>query len=189
MVLLPAASLLLSEQQTLVPSSAEVPLRLRSSRVAAPADPARVKVQVRTPEKMAHVAPARVSGDSLHAAVKPEAVAAALVATAPAAAHAASAVWWVGPTKVALGSVLTIGTVLFLFRVVLSWFPKYDLTVLPWSLVAKPTEPVLGVTRKVIPPVAGVDISPLVWVGILSFISEVVTGPQGLLSIIEKKGI
>ena len=30
---------------------------------------------------------------------------------------------------------------------------RYDLTVLPWSLVAKPTEPVLGVTRKVIPPV------------------------------------
>ena len=42
---------------------------------------------------------------------------------------------------------------------------------------------------KSVREVAGVDISPLVWVGILSFISEVVTGPQGLLSIIEKKGI
>ena len=65
MVLLPAASLLLSEQQTLVPSSAEVPLRLRSSRVAAPADPARVKVQVRTPEKMAHVRPDASGGDGV----------------------------------------------------------------------------------------------------------------------------
>jgi YggT family protein len=39
-----------------------------------------------------------------------------------------------------------------------------------------------------IPPVAGVDITPIVWVSILSFISEILTGPQGLLNIIERKG-
>ena len=35
----------------------------------------------------------------------------------------------------------------------------------------------------------GVDISPLVWVAILSFFSEILVGPQGLLSIMQKKGM
>ena len=95
---------------------------------------------------------------------------------------------WVAPTKFVLAPVLTIGTVLFLMRVVLSWFPKYDLKELPWSIAALPTEPILKPTRLLIPPVAGVDISPLVWVGFLSFINEILLGPQGLLTIIERKG-
>ena len=91
---------------------------------------------------------------------------------------AASDVSWVGPTKFVLQPLLTLGTLAMLFRVVLSWFPKYDLKEMPWILVAAPTEPILKFTRLVIPPVAGVDISPIVWVSILSFISEILTGPQ-----------
>ena len=87
-----------------------------------------------------------------------------------------------------LQPLLTLGTLAFLFRVVLSWFPKYNLNEFPWSLVAGPTEPILKPTRMLIPPVSGVDISPIVWVSILSFISEILTGPQGLLTIIERKG-
>ena len=81
---------------------------------------------------------------------------------------------------------LTVGTVFFLMRVVLSWFPSYNLNELPWSVVATPTEPFLKPTRKLVPPVAGVDISPIVWVSILSFFSETLTGPQGLLTILQK---
>lgn len=101
---------------------------------------------------------------------------------------AASDVAWVGPTKFVLQPLLTLGTLAFLFRVVLSWFPKYDLNEMPFKLVAAPTEPILKPTRALIPPVSGVDISPIVWVSILSFISEILTGPQGLLTIIERKG-
>jgi len=101
---------------------------------------------------------------------------------------AASDVSWIAPTKFVLGPTLTIFTVLFLMRVVLSWFPKYDLKELPWSIAAVPTEPLLKPTRALIPPVAGVDISPLVWVGFLSFLSEILVGPQGLLSIMQSKG-
>ena len=54
--------------------------------------------------------------------------------------------------------------------------------------VAAPTEPLLKPTRKVVPPVAGVDISPIIWVSILSFISEILIGPQGLLTIMQKRG-
>ena len=107
-------------------------------------------------------------------------------------AFAASAVnpeiAWVAPTKAVMGPILTLGTLAFLFRVVLSWFPKYDLKELPWSVIAIPTEPFLKPTRALVPPVAGVDISPIVWVALLSFFSEIFLGPQGLLTIIEKKG-
>lgn len=103
-------------------------------------------------------------------------------------AAAASDVAWVAPTKFFLGTTFTLGTVAFLMRVVLSWFPKYNLNEPPWNIAAIPTEPILKPTRQLIPPVAGVDISPLVWVGILSFFSEILTGPQGLLTIIEKRG-
>ena len=73
-------------------------------------------------------------------------------------------------------------------RVVLSWFPKYNLNELPWNIAAWPTEPILKPTRALVPPVAGVDVSPLIWVGILTFLSEILVGPQGILSIIERKG-
>jgi len=100
----------------------------------------------------------------------------------------ASDVSWIAPTKLVLGPMLSIGTIFFLIRVVLSWFPKYSLDELPWSVVAIPTEPLLKTTRKVVPPVAGVDISPIIWVSILSFISEILLGPQGLLTIMQKRG-
>ena len=80
----------------------------------------------------------------------------ALLAVAEPAAAASADIAWVGPTKLVLQPLLTIGTLAFLFRVVLSWFPKYDLKELPWSLVAAPTEPILKPTRLLIPPVGGV---------------------------------
>lgn len=109
-----------------------------------------------------------------------------LAAVEPAAA---ADVGWIAPTKLVLGPVLSLFTIAFLMRVVLSWFPAYDLTQLPWSIAAIPTEPLLKPTRKLVPPVAGVDISPLIWVAALSFFNEILTGPQGILTIMQKKGM
>ena len=50
---------------------------------------------------------------------------------------AASDVGWVAPTKFLLQPLLTIGTLAFLMRTVLSWFPKYDLNQLPWVMYEK----------------------------------------------------
>jgi YggT family protein len=58
---------------------------------------------------------------------------------------------------------------------------------LPWSVVVKPTEPVLGPTRQLIKPVGGVDISPIIWVALLSFINEILLGPQGILNLLQRK--
>ncbi|MBW4694578.1 MAG: YggT family protein [Lyngbya sp. HA4199-MV5] len=82
----------------------------------------------------------------------------------------------------ALGSVLGIMTFLFIFRIVLTWYPQVDLTRFPFYLVAVPTEPFLAPSRKVVSPIGGVDITPILWVGIMSFLREILLGQQGLLT-------
>ncbi|NEO86405.1 MAG: YggT family protein [Spirulina sp. SIO3F2] len=70
---------------------------------------------------------------------------------------------------------------LFILRIVLTWYPQAQLNQLPWSLIVLPTEPFLAVTRRLVPPLGGVDISPIIWVGIVSLLREILVGQQGLL--------
>ncbi len=70
---------------------------------------------------------------------------------------------------------------LFIFRIVLTWYPQIDLNRLPFNLIAWPTEPFLIPMRKIVPPLGGVDITPIIWVGIFSLIRELLVGQQGLL--------
>jgi len=159
-----------------------------ASSTALAAQPAMVTVP------SAKVAAAAAAGVASVATVEPASSAEPALAAALGASQqtmlflAKSDTSWIGPTKAVVGPLLSIFTILFLFRVVLSWFPKYDLNVLPWNIAAWPTEPILKPTRRLIPPVAGVDISPIVWVAFLSFLSEILIGPQGLLSILQKQG-
>ncbi len=81
-----------------------------------------------------------------------------------------------------LGILLMLMTVLFVFRIVLTWYPQIDLTRFPFNLIAIPTEPFLAPSRKIIPPLGGVDITPIIWVGIFSLIREILLGQQGLLT-------
>lgn len=83
-----------------------------------------------------------------------------------------------------LGLFFALMTLLFIFRIVLTWYPQVDLKRFPFSLIAFLTEPLLSPTRKVIPPIGGVDITPIVWVGIFSFLREILIGQQGLLSML-----
>lgn len=81
-----------------------------------------------------------------------------------------------------LGLTLGLMMLLFIFRIVLTWYPQIDLNRLPFNLVAWPTEPFLSPTRKLIPPLGGVDITPILWVGIFSLLREILLGQQGLLT-------
>ncbi len=85
-------------------------------------------------------------------------------------------------TSWTLGLGLTLMTLLFIFRIVLTWYPQINLNQLPFNLVAWPTEPFLAPTRKIVPPIGGVDISPILWVGIFSLLREMLLGQQGLLT-------
>lgn len=81
-----------------------------------------------------------------------------------------------------LGIFLAVMTVLFIFRIILTWYPQVELTRLPWKLIAIPTEPLLIPLRKLIPPLGGVDISPILWVGICTLLREILLGQQGVLT-------
>jgi YggT family protein len=79
---------------------------------------------------------------------------------------------------------LVIMTFLFIFRIVLTWYPQVESQKFPFSLVIAPTEPFLAPARKIIPPIGGVDITPIVWVAILSLIREILVGQQGLITML-----
>ena len=81
-----------------------------------------------------------------------------------------------------LGLLLSIWSLTFLFRIILSWYPKIDLDKGVWQLVFWPTENVLVITRKFISPIGGVDVTPVIWLGIVSLIRELLVGQQGLIS-------
>lgn len=77
---------------------------------------------------------------------------------------------------------LGLAILFFVFRIVLSWYPQVDLTKFPLNLVAVTTEPFLAIVRRVVSPIGGVDISPVIWVGVFSLLREILLGQQGLLT-------
>ncbi|WP_226414507.1 YggT family protein [Synechococcus sp. MU1642] len=81
-----------------------------------------------------------------------------------------------------LGLLLAAWTLTFLLRIVLTWYPQVDLNQGAWPVVAWPTEPVLAVSRRVVAPIGGVDVTPVIWVGLISLVRELLVGQQGLLS-------
>jgi|TARA_B100001939_G_C16403562_1_gene389334 YggT family protein len=81
-----------------------------------------------------------------------------------------------------LGLLLAALTLAFLLRIVLTWYPQVDLKQGAWPLIAWPTEPVLSLTRRVVAPIGGVDVTPVIWVGLLSLLRELLVGQQGMLS-------
>ena len=84
---------------------------------------------------------------------------------------------------VALGILLSFLTLIFLMRLILTWYPKVDLNKGFLLLIAIPTSYILNFTRKLIPPIGGVDIGPVIWIGILSFLREILVGQQGLIKL------
>ncbi|KAF8646844.1 hypothetical protein HU200_065648 [Digitaria exilis] len=96
----------------------------------------------------------------------------------PATAKAVAGV--AGPALSALGF-------LFILRIVMSWYPRLPVTEFPYVLAYAPTEPFLVVTRRIIPPLGGVDVTPVVWFGLVSFLNEILVGPQGLLVLLSQQ--
>jgi len=81
-----------------------------------------------------------------------------------------------------LGLVLAAWTLLFLFRIVLTWYPQVDLTTGAMRLIGAPTEPLLAATRRLVQPIGGVDVTPVIWVGLISLLRELLVGQQGLVT-------
>ena len=88
-----------------------------------------------------------------------------------------------------IGIFLSFLTVVFLIRLILTWYPKVDLNKGFWLFIAIPTSAILNFTRKIIPPIGGVDVGPVIWIGIISFLREILVGQQGLIKLAIQKSI
>ena len=88
-----------------------------------------------------------------------------------------------------LGILLSFLTLVFLIRLILTWYPKVDLNKGFWLLIAIPTSSILNLTRKLIPPIGGVDVGPVIWIGIISFVREILVGQQGLIKLAIQRSI
>jgi YggT family protein len=89
-------------------------------------------------------------------------------------------------TSLILGLILGLMIFLFIFRIILTWYPQVNLNRLPFNLIAWPTEPFLIPLRKLVQPIGGVDITPIIWVGIFSLVREILLGQQGLLTMMSR---
>ena len=112
----------------------------------------------------------------------PFASAATLAAAAPDPASLALLRQLLPPVHLVLGLLLATWTLLFLFRIVLTWYPQVDLSQGAMRFVAIPTEPLLAPTRRLIAPIGGVDVTPVIWVGLISLVREILVGQQGLIT-------
>ena len=84
---------------------------------------------------------------------------------------------------ITLGIFLSFLTIVFLIRLILTWYPKVDLNKGFWLLISIPSSSILNLTRKLIPPIGGVDVGPVIWIGVISFIREILVGQQGLIKL------
>ena len=85
-------------------------------------------------------------------------------------------------SSLVIGLLLAAWTLLFLFRIVLTWYPQISSENPLVALVVIPTEPLLSPTRKLIQPIGGVDVTPVIWVGLVSLLRELLVGQQGLIT-------
>jgi YggT family protein len=83
---------------------------------------------------------------------------------------------------IAISLLLGLMTILFIFRIVLTWYPQAELSKFPFNLVVVPTEPLLKPLRKIVAPIGGVDITPIILVGLCTLLREILVGQQGLIT-------
>ncbi|MBD1996197.1 YggT family protein [Leptolyngbya sp. FACHB-541] len=74
---------------------------------------------------------------------------------------------------------LRIYIALLFIRILLSWFPTVNWMNPPFSILSQLTDPYLNVFRSFIPPLGGIDLSPMLAIFLLSFVAQAVTGLAG----------
>jgi YggT family protein len=69
--------------------------------------------------------------------------------------------------------------VLIILRVLLSWFPTVDWLNPPFSILSQLTDPYLNLFRSIIPPLGGMDFSPMLATFLLWFVAGQLTAFSG----------
>ena len=77
-----------------------------------------------------------------------------------------------------LATFLQIYLVLLFIRILLSWFPNVNWYDPPFSILSQLTDPYLNIFRSFIPPVGGIDFSPMLAIILLQVVSSLLTSLQ-----------
>ena len=85
---------------------------------------------------------------------------------------------------ITLGLFLSFLTLMFLIRLIMTWYPNIDSSQGLWIIVKLPTNMILRITKQIVPPIGGVDITPVIWIGLISFLREILVGQQGLIKLV-----
>ncbi|MEM6714360.1 MAG: YggT family protein [Cyanobacteria bacterium P01_D01_bin.6] len=79
---------------------------------------------------------------------------------------------FVGMFAQAFATFLNIYFVLLIIRILLSWFPNVDWMSQPFATVSQLTDPYLNLFRSIIPPLGGIDFSPILGFLVLQVVSQ-----------------
>lgn len=72
----------------------------------------------------------------------------------------------------AFATFLNIYFVLLIIRILLSWFPNIDWLSQPFATISQLTDPYLNLFRSLIPPLGGIDFSPILAFLVLRIVSQ-----------------
>lgn len=70
---------------------------------------------------------------------------------------------------------ISIYTLLIFIRILLSWFPNINWFDPPFSILSQLTDPYLNIFRNIIPPLGGLDFSPILAILLLQFVQQAVS--------------
>ena len=77
-----------------------------------------------------------------------------------------------------LATFIQIYMYLIIIRVLLTWFPNIDFYKQPFEALSQLTDPYLNLFRSVIPPLGGIDISPILAILLLQLAGGLLGGLQ-----------
>lgn len=74
---------------------------------------------------------------------------------------------------------ISIYSTLLIIRVLLTWFPTIDWYNQPFAALSQITDPYLNLFRNIIPPLGGIDLSPLLAFLLLNVVSSLLRSLAG----------
>jgi YggT family protein len=87
----------------------------------------------------------------------------------------------IGLLATTLSTFLQIYVALMIIRVLLSWFPNINWYDPPFSILSQLTDPYLNLFRSIIPPLGGIDFSPMIAFFALQFGAQILINLLGNL--------
>ena len=76
----------------------------------------------------------------------------------------------------AIANLFQLLQLILLVRILLTWFPNINWYNQPFKFLRDVSDPILEPFRKIIPPIGGLDLSPMVLFFVLSLLEKVVLG-------------